>query len=118
MITASMVHTPATLSSWCFPATFPNLFRLYTGMAGHVLRRPCVNTCNVIQAGEVDEADPWLRRTQWAVYLDEVELDALSAITVPPAEDADGIEATVRAIWYATLPVQKSADTHYIPGKS
>ncbi|EDN06543.1 predicted protein [Histoplasma mississippiense (nom. inval.)] len=29
-------------------------------------------TSNVIQAGEHDEANPWLRRTRWPVYLTNI----------------------------------------------
>jgi hypothetical protein len=57
-----------------------------------------------IRAGPLDEANPWLRRTQWATYLqvtpDEDLPHLLASIKTPP-EDAQGQEGAMRAIWEA-----------------
>lgn len=57
------------------------------------------NANTTIQAGEVDEANPWLRRTQWAEYLQGVDPGKLLDSIETPAKDAEGIEAVAHTIW-------------------
>jgi hypothetical protein len=52
----------------------------------------------VIQAGELDEANPWLRRTQWAQYLQGIPVRPLAEAIATPDPDAEGPDAVVRAI--------------------
>jgi hypothetical protein len=58
-----------------------------------------------IQAGDIDEANPWLDRTGWARYLDGQMLKQLRICIETPTEDAEGPEATARVIWAAMLGV-------------
>jgi hypothetical protein len=55
----------------------------------------------VIQAGELDEANPWLRRTQWAQYLQGVPVRSLSEAIATPDKYAEGPEGAMRTIWDA-----------------
>jgi hypothetical protein len=55
-----------------------------------------------IQAREFDEANPWLRRTQWAEYLQGLDHQPLLASIEEPEEDNDNPnECRARAIWEA-----------------
>jgi hypothetical protein len=55
-----------------------------------------------IEAGERDEANPWLRRTRWAEYLSLVPAQDLLDCIAPPEEDAARPEEKgARAIWEA-----------------
>jgi len=57
-----------------------------------------------IQAGQVDEANPWLRRTEWVKYLGEFDIPDLIQSVSPPPADIDGqpsIEPEAHAIWTA-----------------
>lgn len=63
----------------------------------------------VIQPGAIDEANPWLDRTGWAVYLRKQTPKQLRICIESPAEDTEGPEAPMRVIWDAALAVaQKS----------
>jgi hypothetical protein len=58
-----------------------------------------------IQADEAADANPWLRMTGWARYLDGVHPQDLRQLVEAPAEDAqdreDRVEQAVRVIWDA-----------------
>jgi hypothetical protein len=54
-----------------------------------------------IQAGEIDDANPWLRRTQWMEYLQGLVPGKLLDSVAAAAEDAEGTEAMVHTIWVA-----------------
>lgn len=55
----------------------------------------------VIQAGDLDEATPWLRRTGWVRYLQGVERRPLIDSMERPAETAEGDERAMLVIWEA-----------------
>lgn len=55
----------------------------------------------VIQAGDLDEATPWLRRTGWVRYLQGVERRPLIDSMARPAETAEGDERAMLVIWEA-----------------
>ncbi|KAJ5882686.1 uncharacterized protein N7473_011120 [Penicillium subrubescens] len=59
------------------------------------------NGRTTIQAGEVDEANSWLRRALWAECLQDIEPGKLLDTIAAPAGDADGIEAVAFTIWIA-----------------
>jgi len=65
----------------------------------------------IIQAGEIDEANPWLDRTGWARYLHGQTPKALRICIETPAEDAEGPEATARVIWDAILGVASKSQS-------
>ncbi|KAJ5681304.1 uncharacterized protein N7477_001244 [Penicillium maclennaniae] len=52
----------------------------------------------VVQAGELDKANPWLRRTQWAQYLQGIPVRLLSEAIATPDPDTEGPEGIVYAI--------------------
>jgi hypothetical protein len=55
-----------------------------------------------IQARELDEANPWLRRTQWAEYLQDLDHQALlDSIREPEEDNEEPNECRARAIWEA-----------------
>lgn len=54
---------------------------------------------HAVQAGQVDDANPWLRRTQWPAYLEGVLVRPLLQSLETPATEAIDDEAVVRAIW-------------------
>jgi hypothetical protein len=57
---------------------------------------------NIIQPSELDEANPWLKRTRWAEYLQGLNTEELLAsIEEPMDDDEDPIETQARAIWVA-----------------
>ena len=58
-----------------------------------------------IQPGAIDEANPWLDRTGWAVYLRGRKPKELRMCIESPKEDAEGDEGTARVIWDAVLGV-------------
>lgn len=53
----------------------------------------------LIQAGEVNEASPWLQRTQWPVYLKGIPGHWLLGLIETPEANAEGTEAVVRLLW-------------------
>ena len=53
----------------------------------------------VIEAGERDEANPWLRRTQWAVYLAGLDPQRLVECMQRPSEPTTDDEHAAAAIW-------------------
>ncbi|BCS19566.1 uncharacterized protein APUU_51661S [Aspergillus puulaauensis] len=54
----------------------------------------------VIQAGELQDANPWLRRTRWARYLAEVHpQDLLDVVATPGADEMDETSQAMRVIW-------------------
>jgi len=61
------------------------------------------------QASSIDEANPWLRRTQWAAYLKITPqgLPHLLASIETPDETREGPEGAVRAIWEAMASVAR-----------
>jgi uncharacterized C2H2 Zn-finger protein len=64
-----------------------------------------------IQPGDIDEANPWLDRTGWAVYLDGQTPKQLRICIETPAEDAEGPEATARVIWDAMFGVASKSQS-------
>ncbi|KAJ0412938.1 hypothetical protein BJY00DRAFT_320302 [Aspergillus carlsbadensis] len=55
-----------------------------------------------IQADEAADANPWLRMTGWARYLDGVHpQDLQQLVEAPEADAADRVEQAVQAIWQA-----------------
>ncbi|KAJ5742585.1 uncharacterized protein N7511_011337 [Penicillium nucicola] len=53
-----------------------------------------------IQASQRDEANPWLRRTQWAVYLRGINpQDLRDSVQAPNANSAISAEKAASAIW-------------------
>ncbi|KAJ6113213.1 hypothetical protein N7523_006530 [Penicillium sp. IBT 18751x] len=46
----------------------------------------------IVQAGELDKANPWLRRTQWAQYLQGIPVRPLSEAIATPNPDTEGPE--------------------------
>jgi superfamily II DNA or RNA helicase len=62
---------------------------------------------STILAGTTDEANPWLRRTQWAWYLEGVPIDRMLDLIATPAEDAEGFEAVVWTIWHTMAEVAR-----------
>jgi hypothetical protein len=55
----------------------------------------------VIQAGDMDEATPWLRRTGWVRYLPGIERGPLMDYTERPAATGEGDERAMLVIWEA-----------------
>ncbi|MCN0155273.1 RecQ family DEAD/DEAH box helicase [Salinispora arenicola] len=54
----------------------------------------------VIQAGELQDANPWLRRTRWARYLAEVHpQDLLDVVATPGVDEIDETSQATRVIW-------------------
>jgi hypothetical protein len=53
----------------------------------------------IIQAGDLDEATPWLNRTGWVRYLQGTPRQPLYESTQRPKEDAQGTERAALAIW-------------------
>ena len=54
----------------------------------------------VIQAGELQDANPWLQRTRWARYLAEVyPQDLLDVVATPGADEMDETRQATRVIW-------------------
>jgi hypothetical protein len=54
---------------------------------------------HVIEAGERDDANPWLRRTQWAVYLRGIDPQHLiDCVHAPDADSSDLTEIAASAI--------------------
>jgi hypothetical protein len=55
-----------------------------------------------IEAGQLDEANPWLRRTQWAAFLTGINpWQLLTSIEEPDEESNHPDEIRARAIWEA-----------------
>ena len=65
----------------------------------------------IIQAGAIDEANPWLDRTGWARYLHGQSPKQLRICIETPAEDAEGPEATARVIWDAMFGVASKSQS-------
>jgi hypothetical protein len=62
----------------------------------------------VIDAGERDDANPWLRRTQWAVYLRGIDPQHLiDCVQAPDADSSDPTEMAASAIWDAMAAVAR-----------
>ena len=62
----------------------------------------------LIEAGERDDANPWLRRTQWAVYLRGINpADLLGCVEAPDAESSDTTEIAACAIWDSMAAVAR-----------
>ncbi|KAJ5144054.1 uncharacterized protein N7515_002841 [Penicillium bovifimosum] len=59
-----------------------------------------------VQAEERDDANPWIHRTRWTVYLRGINTQAWWT-AAPDAESSDPTEMAARAIWDAmpTVPV-------------
>lgn len=53
------------------------------------------------QPGELDEANPWLRRTQWPQHLQDIDHKDLVASIAEPEDSPDPVEARARVIWRA-----------------
>ena len=54
----------------------------------------------VIQAGELQDANPWLRRTRWARYLAGVHpQDLLDVVATPGTDEMDETSQATRVIW-------------------
>ena len=61
-----------------------------------------------IEAGQRDEANPWLRRTQWAVYLAGLNPDDLvQCVQQPDPEDRSKEALTTAAIWDSMAAVAR-----------
>lgn len=61
-----------------------------------------------IEAGQRDEANPWLRRTQWAVYLAGLDPDDfIRCVQQPEPDDRDENELTAAAIWNSMAAVAR-----------
>ena len=61
-----------------------------------------------IEAGQRDEANPWLRRTQWAVYLAGLNPDELvQCVQQPDPEDRSEEALTISAIWDSMAAVAR-----------
>ncbi|EDN04935.1 predicted protein [Histoplasma mississippiense (nom. inval.)] len=72
-------------------------------------------TSNVIQAGEHDEANPWLRRTRWPVYLTNIAPnDLVNCVQRPDDDTTCPDELAARAIGrpWGRLPVPASESSH------
>lgn len=54
---------------------------------------------SVIHAGAINEGNPWLERTQWAIYLEGIPPDHLLRLVETPDKTATGPEALVRRLW-------------------
>jgi hypothetical protein len=62
----------------------------------------------LIEAGERDDANPWLRRTRWAVYLRGIDPQHLIDCVQPPdADSSDPTEMAASAIWDAMAAVAR-----------
>lgn len=53
----------------------------------------------IIEPGQVNDANPWLRRTRWAEYLQGLSVQPLLESIEAPIEDAFDNEAPIRVIW-------------------
>ncbi|KAI1829230.1 hypothetical protein DTO006G1_9820 [Penicillium roqueforti] len=54
----------------------------------------------VVQAGELQDINPWLRRTRWARYLARVHpQDLLDMVATPGADKVDETRQATRVIW-------------------
>jgi hypothetical protein len=62
----------------------------------------------LIDAGERDDANPWLRRTQWAVYLRGIDPQHLiNCVQAPDADSSDPIEMATCAIYDSMAAVAR-----------
>jgi hypothetical protein len=62
----------------------------------------------VIEASERDDTNPWLRRTQWAVYLRGIDPQHLiDCVHAPDADSSDPTEMAASAIWDAMATVAR-----------
>jgi hypothetical protein len=61
----------------------------------------------VIEAGERDEANPWLRRTQWAVYLAGLDPARLIESVQRPSEADSHFNRAATAIWDSMAAVAR-----------
>jgi hypothetical protein len=63
---------------------------------------------HVIEASERDDANPWLRRTQWAVYLRGIDPQHLiDCVHAPDADSSNPTEMAASAIWDAMAAVAR-----------
>jgi hypothetical protein len=52
------------------------------------------------QAGDLHDANPWLRMTRWARYLEGVNFDDMLDVVATPAEDEeDPVRRATRVVW-------------------
>ncbi|KAF7174590.1 hypothetical protein CNMCM5623_008050 [Aspergillus felis] len=64
----------------------------------------------VIQASQITDANPWLRMTRWAEYLQGIQAHDLLACVVAPEEDPmDAIEQQVQVIWHTIEQVARKS---------
>lgn len=61
----------------------------------------------VIQAGDLDEATPWLNRTGWVQYLQGTPREPLVQSMARPEDDAEGPEQAILVIWEAMARLAK-----------
>ncbi|KAJ5863522.1 uncharacterized protein N7529_001349 [Penicillium soppii] len=62
----------------------------------------------VIVASQRDETNPWLRRTQWAVYLQGINPhDLVDCVRAPDPESVDQTEQATYAIWNSMAAVAR-----------
>ncbi|KAJ5860055.1 uncharacterized protein N7529_007365 [Penicillium soppii] len=62
----------------------------------------------VIVASQRDETNPWLRRTQWAVYLQGINPhDLVDSVRAPDPESLDPTEQAAYAIWDSMATVAR-----------
>lgn len=61
----------------------------------------------IIQAGDLDEATPWLNRTGWVQYLQGTPREPLVQSIARPEDDAEGPERAALAIWEAMVRLAK-----------
>jgi hypothetical protein len=62
----------------------------------------------VIVASQRDETNPWLRRTQWAVYLQGINPhDLVGCVRAPDPESLDQTEQAAYAIWNSMAAVAR-----------
>ncbi|KAF7184892.1 hypothetical protein CNMCM7691_008768 [Aspergillus felis] len=55
----------------------------------------------VIQASQITDANPWLRMTRWAEYLQGIQAhDLLACVAAPEEDPMDAIEQQVQVIWH------------------
>ncbi|KAG2000910.1 hypothetical protein GB937_010702 [Aspergillus fischeri] len=63
-----------------------------------------------IQASQLTDANPWLRMTRWADYLQGIQAhDLLACVAAPEEDPTDAIEQAVQVIWHTMEQVARKS---------
>ncbi|KAF7184233.1 hypothetical protein CNMCM7691_004919 [Aspergillus felis] len=63
-----------------------------------------------IQASQITDANPWLRMTRWAEYLQGIQAhDLLACVAAPEEDPMDAMEQRVQVIWHTMEQVARKS---------